>query len=184
METNSLFQIFLPSILNPHSFSTSRQSIRSNCIFAAIGWLKVGCMTTVSTEHDLDKGSSHSKGPRRDGQTTVQSSHDLEEAVTMDSSGTVSRTASRTSANAAKPLSHPRSKSESSDSRSQPQDGRRAHSTTDDNEKSPEAPASDEDKQYEVDWDDGDDDPMCPRSFNKLRKWIITSVVSFASFTV
>lgn len=37
---------------------------------------------------------------------------------------------------------------------------------------------------FEVGWDGGDNDPMCPRSFNKTRKWIITLIVSFCSFCV
>ncbi|KAM0561032.1 hypothetical protein ACHAPJ_003532 [Fusarium lateritium] len=37
---------------------------------------------------------------------------------------------------------------------------------------------------FEVGWENGDNDPLCPRSFNKMRKWIIVSIVSFASFCV
>ncbi|KAG7057435.1 hypothetical protein JMJ77_0004823 [Colletotrichum scovillei] len=32
--------------------------------------------------------------------------------------------------------------------------------------------------QFLVDWDDGDNDPLCPRSYSKMRKWLITMVVS------
>ncbi|KAK1718217.1 major facilitator superfamily domain-containing protein [Colletotrichum lupini] len=32
--------------------------------------------------------------------------------------------------------------------------------------------------QFLVDWDDGDNDPLCPRSYGKTRKWLITMVVS------
>lgn len=37
---------------------------------------------------------------------------------------------------------------------------------------------------FEVGFEGGDADPMCPRSFNKLRKWIIVVIVSQASFCV
>lgn len=37
---------------------------------------------------------------------------------------------------------------------------------------------------YEVRWDNGDADPMSPRSLGKLRKWCIVVIVSMASFCV
>lgn len=37
---------------------------------------------------------------------------------------------------------------------------------------------------FEVGWDGGDNDPMCPRSFSKPRKWMITLIVSCCSFCV
>ncbi|KAK2591490.1 hypothetical protein QQS21_010810 [Conoideocrella luteorostrata] len=37
---------------------------------------------------------------------------------------------------------------------------------------------------YEVGWDGGDDDPLCPRSFSKGRKWMITFIVSHVSLCV
>ncbi|KAF4966071.1 hypothetical protein FSARC_6197 [Fusarium sarcochroum] len=37
---------------------------------------------------------------------------------------------------------------------------------------------------FEVGWENGDNDPLCPRSYNKTRKWIIVFIVSFASFCV
>lgn len=37
---------------------------------------------------------------------------------------------------------------------------------------------------FEVGWEGGDDDPLCPRSFNKARKWLIVIIVSNASFCV
>ncbi|KAJ4263932.1 hypothetical protein NW762_005970 [Fusarium torreyae] len=37
---------------------------------------------------------------------------------------------------------------------------------------------------FEVVWENGDNDPLCPRSFNKMRKWVIVFIVSFASFCV
>lgn len=41
----------------------------------------------------------------------------------------------------------------------------------------------DPEKEFEVDWD-GDDDPMNPRSMNKLRKWLIVLTVSSSSLCV
>ncbi|RSL95981.1 hypothetical protein CEP52_011719 [Fusarium oligoseptatum] len=37
---------------------------------------------------------------------------------------------------------------------------------------------------FEVRFENGDEDPLCPRSFGKARKWIIVFIVSFASFCV
>lgn len=37
---------------------------------------------------------------------------------------------------------------------------------------------------FEVGWEGGDSDPLCPRSFSKVRKWIIVFIVAFASFCV
>ncbi|KAM4062962.1 major facilitator superfamily protein [Hirsutella rhossiliensis] len=37
---------------------------------------------------------------------------------------------------------------------------------------------------FEVDWDGGDSDPMCPRSFGWGRKWLIVIIVSHASLCV
>ncbi|KAK4077092.1 uncharacterized protein Triagg1_4059 [Trichoderma aggressivum f. europaeum] len=37
---------------------------------------------------------------------------------------------------------------------------------------------------YEVGWDDGDNDPSCPRSFNKARKWLIVLICACGSLTV
>ncbi|CAH0034067.1 unnamed protein product [Clonostachys rhizophaga] len=36
----------------------------------------------------------------------------------------------------------------------------------------------------QVGWDDGDDDPLCPRSFSKPKKWMIVTIVSMACFCV
>ncbi|KAH7175600.1 major facilitator superfamily transporter [Dactylonectria macrodidyma] len=37
---------------------------------------------------------------------------------------------------------------------------------------------------HEVGWDNGDEDPECPRSFSSARKWTIVIIVSMASFCV
>jgi hypothetical protein len=44
-------------------------------------------------------------------------------------------------------------------------------------------PATEKDP-FEVGWDGGDDDPLCPRSFSKIRKWVIVTVVCSASLCV
>ena len=36
----------------------------------------------------------------------------------------------------------------------------------------------------EVGWDGGDNDALCPRSFNTARKWLITIIVSSCGFCV
>ncbi|KAM3451838.1 hypothetical protein MY3296_004985 [Beauveria thailandica] len=37
---------------------------------------------------------------------------------------------------------------------------------------------------FEVGWDDGANDPLCPWSFNKVKKWAIVSILCAGSFTV
>ncbi|KAK1988121.1 major facilitator superfamily transporter [Colletotrichum cereale] len=44
--------------------------------------------------------------------------------------------------------------------------------------------AEKEDDPYEVGFDGGDGDPMCPRSMGKFRKWLVVSIVSCASLCV
>lgn len=42
----------------------------------------------------------------------------------------------------------------------------------------------DEKDPFEVGWNNGDADPLNPRSLGKLRKWFIVIIISFASFCV
>jgi len=44
--------------------------------------------------------------------------------------------------------------------------------------------ASPERDPYEVGWDGGDADPMCPRSMPTWRKWLIVGITSVGSFCV
>lgn len=37
---------------------------------------------------------------------------------------------------------------------------------------------------FEVGWDNGDNDPLCPRRMGTPRKWLIVFLVSFGSFCV
>ncbi len=37
---------------------------------------------------------------------------------------------------------------------------------------------------YEVGWENGDADPLCPRSMPAWRKWLIVCITSFGSFCV
>ncbi len=49
----------------------------------------------------------------------------------------------------------------------------------------PAAPTYSQDKDpFEVGWDDGDNDPLCPRSFSRARKWLIVMICCGGSFTV
>ncbi|OAA51889.1 Major facilitator superfamily domain, general substrate transporter [Metarhizium rileyi] len=57
-----------------------------------------------------------------------------------------------------------------------PADGGEAHKET-------ASPGGSKDP-YQVGWDGGDNDPLCPRSFSKARKWLITFVVSHVSLCV
>ncbi|KIE03605.1 major facilitator superfamily transporter, partial [Metarhizium majus ARSEF 297] len=62
------------------------------------------------------------------------------------------------------------------DSDPAPGDGGEAHEET-------ASPGGSKDP-YEVGWDGGDNDPLCPRSFSKGRKWLITFIVSHVSLCV
>lgn len=53
-----------------------------------------------------------------------------------------------------------------------------------DDEKQSPPPGQDGKDPFEVGWDGGDNDPMCPRSFNKARKWLIVLIVANASLCV
>ncbi|KAJ0369898.1 hypothetical protein COL154_001704 [Colletotrichum chrysophilum] len=51
----------------------------------------------------------------------------------------------------------------------------------DDLDSSDDSPSQEPEKDpFEVSFDGGDSDPMCPRSMSKLRKWVIVSIVSLA----
>lgn len=52
-----------------------------------------------------------------------------------------------------------------------------------DNDANPQT-EPEKDDPFEVGFDGGDSDPMCPRSMGNLRKWVIVSIVSCASFCV
>ncbi|KAG8423743.1 hypothetical protein J3458_000609 [Metarhizium acridum] len=62
------------------------------------------------------------------------------------------------------------------DSDPAPGDGGEAHNETASSEASKDP--------YEVGWDGGDNDPLCPRSFSKGRKWLITIIVSHVGLCV
>lgn len=47
-----------------------------------------------------------------------------------------------------------------------------------------QAPAPNEKDPYEVSWDGGDNDPLCPKSYSTARKWLIVTIVSSCSFCV
>lgn len=47
----------------------------------------------------------------------------------------------------------------------------------------PRDPETDKDP-FEVGWDGGDSDPLCPRSKSLWRKWLIVVITSFGSFCV
>ncbi|KAF4974339.1 hypothetical protein FZEAL_8737 [Fusarium zealandicum] len=54
-----------------------------------------------------------------------------------------------------------------------------------DNDKDEDSPSGEPEKDpFEVGWENGDEDPLCPRSFKKARKWVIVFIVSFASLCV
>ncbi len=44
--------------------------------------------------------------------------------------------------------------------------------------------AQDDQDHFEVGWEGGDADPMCPRSMPTWRKWVIIGITSFGSFCV
>ncbi|KAL0941841.1 major facilitator superfamily transporter [Colletotrichum truncatum] len=57
--------------------------------------------------------------------------------------------------------------------------------SVDDYQPSDDSPQREPEKDpFEVGFDGGDQDPLCPRSMGKARKWLIVSIVSCASFCV
>jgi hypothetical protein len=44
-----------------------------------------------------------------------------------------------------------------------------------------QSPPSTEKDTYEVGWEGGEADPLCPRSYSTLKKWRITLVICFVS---
>lgn len=55
----------------------------------------------------------------------------------------------------------------------------------DDYQPSDDTPQTEPEKDpFEVSFDGGDSDPMCPRSMKNAKKWLIVSIVSCASFCV
>jgi hypothetical protein len=71
-----------------------------------------------------------------------------------------------------------RTRSQSHLDRTRSQNG---YGVDDDDENDPTQGDDGEDP-YEVGWDEGESgDPLCPRSFPKARKWLITFIVSHVS---
>lgn len=48
-------------------------------------------------------------------------------------------------------------------------------------QKEAQSPPSTEKDSYEVGWEGGDADPLCPRSYSTLKKWRIVLVICFVS---
>jgi hypothetical protein len=85
-----------------------------------------------------------------------------------------------------RPLSRRTSRSRSrSVSRVRSQNGYSCDEDSEDTAAPPESEQEPAEKDpFEVGWDGGDNDPMCPRRFGHARKWLIVCIVSFASLCV
>jgi hypothetical protein len=81
------------------------------------------------------------------------------------------------------PYGHPRAGSISQSLRSLSRQRSNNGYGVDDSEDTQEQSPQEKDP-YEVGWDGGDNDPMCPRKFGNVRKWVIVLIVSFASLCV
>ncbi|KAK1251955.1 hypothetical protein MKX07_007434 [Trichoderma sp. CBMAI-0711] len=68
--------------------------------------------------------------------------------------------------------------------RTRSQNGYGVEDERDDDDAAAEAVAQPEKDPFEVGWDGGDNDPLCPRSFSKARKWMIVLICAVGSFTV
>ncbi|KAK2029253.1 major facilitator superfamily transporter [Colletotrichum zoysiae] len=117
---------------------------------------------------DIEKAESHSSHPDNDS-TTVHGESGFEPIR----AGAASR-ASTSSARRPRSLSRPRSHNGYSCDDYQHED--------DDSPR--EGAAEKEADPYEVAFDGGDSDPMCPRSMSTFRKWLVVSIVSCASLCV
>jgi hypothetical protein len=130
--------------------------------------------TTSYNAMDLEKAESPGIGSSND--TTIASQADLEKA---ESYPNLSQPpiASTTSRQRTQPLSR---------SRSLATDGYSCYNLDgdepDENE-DPESAKRVSTSAFEVRWD-GDNDPACPRNFNKFRKWLIVLIASSCSFCV
>ncbi|KAF4467304.1 major facilitator superfamily transporter [Fusarium albosuccineum] len=110
-------------------------------------------------ERDIEKVSTNSG--------TIDAEENAPTFAPIQSTSRISRTQSRTS---------------DSLYRTRSQNG---YSCDPDDDPDEDSPSGEPEKDpFEVGWENGDQDPLCPRSFNKLRKWIIVFIVSLASFCV
>lgn len=69
-------------------------------------------------------------------------------------------------------------------SRTRSQNGYSCDDNDDDDDREVAAGGISEKDPYEVGWDDGDNDPLNPRSKSKAAKWTIVLICSFASLCV
>ncbi|KAK2014201.1 major facilitator superfamily transporter [Colletotrichum eremochloae] len=118
---------------------------------------------------DIEKAESRSSYPDNDS-TTVHGESGFEPIRTGARSSTPTRS-SRRSPSLSRPRSH---NGYSCDD----------YEHTDDSPQREGEAAEKRSDPYEVAFDGGDSDPMCPRSMGKFRKWLIVSIVSCASFCV
>lgn len=82
------------------------------------------------------------------------------------------------------PLSTTRSSTREDLGRTRSQNGYGVEDERDNDAAGAEAGARPDKDPYEVGWDGGDNDPLCPRSFSKPRKWLIVLICAVGSFTV
>ncbi|KAF6819642.1 bicyclomycin resistance [Colletotrichum musicola] len=119
----------------------------------------------ADAERDAEKADSRSSNPDDYDSTTINEDSGFEPI--------------RTGAAGTRSLRHSRSLT-----RTRSQNGYSVddYQNADDDANPPREPEKDD--PFEVGFDGGDSDPMCPRSMGKLRKWVIVSIVSCASFCV
>ncbi|KAK2061293.1 major facilitator superfamily transporter [Colletotrichum caudatum] len=117
--------------------------------------------------NDIEKAESHSSHPDNDS-TTVHGESGFEPIR----AGAPSR-ASTSSAQRPRSLSRPRS-----------HNGYSCDDYQHEDDSPREGAAEKEADPYEVAFDGGDSDPMCPRSMSTPRKWLVVSIVSCASLCV
>jgi hypothetical protein len=121
-------------------------------------------------ERDIEKASSHSP----DDDTTNEEGMEAAgfQPIRTDAAAAASRSASRRS-----------SRTLGSISRTRSQNGWSCDDNSEDEQDSTSIHAPEKDP-FEVGFENGDQDPMCPRSMTVLRKWVIVSIVSSASLCV
>ncbi|KAF6813831.1 major facilitator superfamily transporter [Colletotrichum sojae] len=119
----------------------------------------------ADAERDAEKADSRSSNPDDYDSTTINEDSGFEPI--------------RTGAAGTRSLRHSRSLT-----RTRSQNGYSVddYQNADDDANPPREPEKDD--PFEIGFDGGDSDPLCPRSMGKLRKWVIVSIVSCASFCV
>lgn len=137
-------------------------------------------MTEKMTEKEIEREAGITAEDLSASEKALENGHDIDDADT-DTVADETYEPIR-SANPARPRT-PRSRSVRSLDRIRSNNGYGVDDLEDSSDDVEGQPVHDKDP-FEVAWEGGDGDPMCPRSMPVWRKWMIVLVTSFGSFCV